>query len=373
MLSDCQLDASWGSDGRMLGAPEKDVSPGDADPPPQAAPAPGSPAPATQDRAQLFRNRLRKNLRRLAPWVRQQGIEAYRLYDSDIPEVRLIVERYGDYLAVWEYARAAERDLRRDPEQRSAEHEAFLASVVSALEQECGLPRERIILKRRERQRGSAQYQKLAETQRELVITEAGHRFRVNLHDYLDTGLFLDHRGTRALFGSLSAGRRVLNLFGYTGSFTVYAAAAGASHTLTVDLSNTYLDWAERNLRENRLDLGRHRLLRADVLSWLREPHDVARDGFDLIVLDPPTFSNSKRMRDTLDIARDHPWLLSQTLRLLRPRGQLLFSCNHRRFALRKDELPEADSLHIRDLSRETLPPDFHDPKTRCCYLISRS
>ncbi|PSM31917.1 class I SAM-dependent methyltransferase [Haliangium sp. UPWRP_2] len=344
--------------------------------PREAAAQPRVSAHTGPDRAQLFRNRLRKNLRRLQPWIKQQGIEAYRLYNSDIPEVRLIVERYGDYLALWEYSRAADRDLRRDTSERSAEHEAFLHDVVQALAQECRVPPERIVVKRRERQRGRAQYQKLAETQREIIVHEGGHRFRVNLQDYLDTGLFLDHRGTRALVGSLSAGRRVLNLFGYTGSFTVYAAAGGARQTLTIDLSNTYLDWTERNLRENGLDLSRHRLLRADVLAWLREPPstttDVERDGFDLIVLDPPTFSNSKRMRDTLDIVRDHPWLLSQVLQRLRAGGQLLFSCNHRRFALRQDELPEADSLHIRDLSAETLPPDFHDPRTRCCYLISR-
>lgn len=358
----------------MLATPPADGLCDDPAPKPTAPDsAPRKSPPALQDRAQLFRNRLRKNLRRLRPWVQQQGIDAYRLYDSDIPEVRLIVERYGDHLALWEYARAADYDLRHDPNERSAQHEVFLEDVVTALAGETGLPRERIVVKRRERQRGTAQYQKLAETQREIVVREGGHRFRVNLHDYLDTGLFLDHRGTRALVGSLSPGRRVLNLFGYTGSFTVYAAAGGASHTLTVDLSNTYLDWAERNLRENGLDLSRHRLLRADVLAWLREPQGLERDGFDLIVLDPPTFSNSKRMRDTLDIERDHPWLLSQALRLLRPRGQLLFSSNHRRFALRRDELPEADTLQIRDLSRETLPPDFHDPRTRCCYLISRS
>ena len=341
--------------------------------PREAVAQPRVSALAGPDRAQLFRNRLRKNLRRLQPWITQQGIEAYRLYDSDIPEVRLIVERYGDYLALWEYSRAADRDLRRDTSERSAEHEAFLHDVVQALAQECRVPPERIIVKRRERQRGSAQYQKLAETQREIIVREGGHRFRVNLQDYLDTGLFLDHRGTRALVGSLSAGRRVLNLFGYTGSFTVYAAAGGASGSLTIDLSNTYLDWAERNLHLNGIDRSRHRLLRDDVLAWLREPQPPqAGDGFDLIVLDPPTFSNSKRMRDTLDIDRDHPWLLSQTLRLLRPGGQFLFSCNHRRFALRAQELPESADLHIADLTQQTLPPDFHDPRTRCCYLISR-
>lgn len=343
--------------------------------PSYAAPTPAAAegAQSALQRAQLFRNRLRKNLRRLRPWAQRLGLQAYRLYDSDIPEVRLIVERYGEFLVVWEYARRAEFDESRDEDERRSERSEFLSAVVGALSEECGQPVDTILVKRRERQRGSAQYQKVANTQREIVVGEGGHRFLVNLYDYLDTGLFLDHRATRALVQKLSPGRRVLNLFGYTGSFTVYAAAGGASGSLTIDLSNTYLDWAERNLHLNGIDRSRHRLLRDDVLAWLREPQPPqAGDGFDLIVLDPPTFSNSKRMRDTLDIDRDHPWLLSQTLRLLRPGGQLLFSCNHRRFALRAQELPESADLHIADLTQQTLPPDFHDPRTRCCYLISR-
>lgn len=332
------------------------------------------PAQAARHRAQLFRNRLRKNLRRLGPWAQRAGLQAYRLYDSDIPEVRLIVERYGDFLVVWEYARRAEFDETRAAHARQVEHEAFLTEVVTALAEECKQPREAILLKRRERQRGSAQYQKVANTQHEIIVREGGHQFLVNLHDYLDTGLFLDHRATRALVQTLAPGRRVLNLFGYTGSFTVYAAAGGARASLTIDLSNTYLDWADRNLRLNHIDRAQHHLLRADVLSWLREPQRSDFDeGFDLIILDPPTFSNSKRMRDTLDIERDHPWLLSQTLRLLRPGGQVVFSCNHRRFALRTDEIPEAQALRITDLTHKTLPPDFHDPRTRCCFLIARA
>lgn len=334
------------------------------------------PAQNARHRAQLFRNRLRKNLRRLMPWAQRQGLQAYRLYDSDIPEVRLIVERYADHVVVWEYARRAEFDESRDVHDRHSEHEAFLSGVVTALAEECRQAPDSIIVKRRQRQRGNAQYQKVASTQHEIVVSEGGHRFWVNLHDYLDTGLFLDHRATRALVQKLSAGRRVLNLFGYTGSFSVYAAAGGATETLTIDLSNTYLDWAERNFALNGMDgmnRSRHRLLRADVLHWLRMPEpDQVRDGFDLVILDPPTFSNSKRMRDTLDIVRDHPWLLASTLRLLRPGGQLLFSCNHSRFVLRTQDLPGSQDLHIADLTQQTLPPDFHNPRTRCCYLVSR-
>lgn len=328
---------------------------------------------AIDPRAQMFRNRLRKNMRRLRPWAQRNAIEAYRLYDSDIPEVRLIIERYGDHLVVWEYARRADHDPDRDVEQRDAAHDRFLQDVEQALADECGVDRDAIIWKTRQRQRGAQQYQKLDSARREIVIREGGHRFLVNLTDYLDTGLFLDHRGARALVGKLAAGRRVLNLFGYTGSFSVYAAAGGAVETLTIDLSNTYLDWAARNLQLNNLPLAQHRQQREDILAWLRDPRTTAAAAprYDLIVLDPPTFSNSKKMRDTLDIARDHPWLLSQTLRLLRPGGMMLFSCNHSRFALQREALPNAADLTIRDVGGETLPPDFHNPKTRSCYLIT--
>jgi len=329
----------------------------------------------------MFRNRLRKNLKRLEPWAGQRSLDAYRLYDSDIPEVRLIVERYADSLVLWEYARRA------DAEAVPAEREHFLSEVLSVLAEECAVARRDIFVKQRRRQRtasaGQYQPQEFAapagEPRRERLVREGGHRFWVNLSDYLDTGLFLDHRETRALVGRLSAGKRVLNLFGYTGSFTVYAAGGGAESSVTVDLSATYLDWAARNFAENGMDLRRHRLVRADVLTFLQKP--PAGESYDLIVLDPPTFSNSKRMRGTLDVARDHPWLIDQALRLLTPRpgSALLFSSNNRRFTLRIEEIKNsaagssrAGGLDIRDLSSETLPRDFHDPRTRCCYLISR-
>lgn len=341
-------------------------------------------------RAEMFRNRLRKNVKRLLPWAKQRGLEAYRLYDSDIPEVRLIVERYGDHLMLWEYAR---RDF--NEADSGEKRERFLNDVTAALVDECGVPESRIFIKHRHRQRTATtgQYEKLdlAEKKpgatRELIVREGGHRFFINLSDYLDTGLFLDHRETRALVQKLAAGKRVLNLFGYTGSFTVYAAGGGATGSVTVDLSRTYLDWAARNFAENQMDLRRHRLVRADALEFLREPSTQASahlsgeryagGAFDLIVLDPPTFSNSKRMRGTLDVARDHPWLIAQALRLLSSRedSALIFSCNNRRFNLRQGDLPKSpdgSTLEIRDLSAETLPFDFHDPRTRCCYLIRR-
>jgi 23S rRNA G2069 N7-methylase RlmK/C1962 C5-methylase RlmI len=357
----------------------------------------------------MFRNRLRKNLRRLAPWAKQRGLMAYRLYDSDIPEVRLIVERYDECLVVSEYVRRADVE---DPVRSEAEHQRFLADVERVLCSECQVAPNSIYFKSRWRQRkgDNGQYGRLPSQQEMRLIREGPHRFFVNLSDYLDTGLFLDHRETRALVSRLAAGKRVLNLFGYTGSFSVYAAGGGALSSVTVDMSATYLQWAQKNFVENGLDLLRHRLVRADVLRLLRAPKEVQaellRSGqpgaasakkplplpeFDLIVLDPPTFSNSKRMQGTLDIERDHPWLIGQALGLLyqkpasgQPRAiadrpALLFSCNHRRFSLRAGEIavplqgPQSagpPKLTIRDLSEETLPRDFHDPRTRCCFLI---
>lgn len=327
-------------------------------------------------RALMFRNRLRKNLRRIEPWAAQRRLEAYRLYDSDIPEIRLIVERYGPNLVVWEYARRDEHE-----QSQAGTQDRFLDAVLNALVEECKVPREHIYVKRRRRQRTfyAGQYEpaefmnqgRTPSPSREVIVTEGGHRFIVNLSDYLDTGLFLDHRETRALIGRLAPGKRVLNLFGYTGSFTVYAARGGAPSSVTVDMSSTYLDWAARNFTENGLDLTRHRLVRADVLSFLRTPPKKdTTPPFDLIVLDPPTFSNSKRMQGTLDVLRDHAWLIHASLRLLSKKADsvLLFSTNQRRFILRQDELPH--DLHIEDLSAKTLPRDFHDPRTRTCYLI---
>lgn len=342
----------------------------------------------------MFRNRLRKNLRRLMPWVNRCGLQAYRLYDSDIPEVRLIVERYGDNLVLSEYARRADKqEFDENSAKPAPDQNSFLSEVLAALSEECGIDKAHIFIKHRFRQRSqdTGQYERLGSSapasaasfkrSHEILINEGGHRFWINLGDYVDTGLFLDHRETRALVAKHAAGKRVLNLFGYTGSFTVYAAGGGAESSVTVDLSSTYLNWAERNFAENRLDRRRHRLLRADVLELLRSPRAMQaalaqdRPVFDLIVLDPPTFSNSKRMQGTLDVTRDHPRLISQALGFLSntPESMLLFSCNQRNFRLRAEELcADPSALSIADITAETLPRDFHDPRTRCCYLITR-
>lgn len=325
-------------------------------------------------RALMFHNRLRKNLRRLLPWARQRGIEALRLYDHDIPEVRVVVDRYGERVVVWEYARPARPDDRAAPEGEPGETPAaasYTDDILAVVAELCEVPGESLYVKLRQRQRGPRQYEKLDSARHEFVVREGGHQFLVNLSDYLDTGLFLDHRETRALVGRLARGKRVLNLFAYTGSFSVYAAAGGARSTVTMDLSATYLDWAGRNFALNGMDPRQHVLVRAEALSYLRAPRTVpaAAGPFDLIVLDPPTFSNSKKMAGTLDVLRDHPLLIQDSLRLLAPGGALLFSCNHHRFTLRADEIP---GVRFEDLSAQTLPRDFHDPRTHRCFLVTR-
>ena len=334
-------------------------------------------------RAVMFQNRLRKNLRRLLPWAQQRGIEALRLYDHDIPEVRVVVDRYGDRVVVWEYASRWPRtdggtagdslaDSPADPPADPPATSRYTDDLLAVISELCKVSGESLYVKLRQRQRGSLQYEKLDSAHHEFVIREGGHRFLVNLSDYLDTGLFLDHRETRALVQRLASGKRVLNLFGYTGSFSVYAAAGGAARTVTLDLSSTYLDWAGRNFSLNNLDPRQHVRIRTEVLSYLQNPRSVpaAAGPFDLIVLDPPTFSNSKKMAGTLDVLRDHPWLIERSLRLLAPGGGILFSCNHHRFSLRADEVKAA---HFVDLSAQTLPRDFHDPRTHRCFLISQA
>ena len=266
-------------------------------------------------------NRLRKNARHLARWARRGGIEAWRVDDRDMPEFPYAVDRYGSWLNVQRFAGRLPR----------AEDVALeLAAIAAALD----VPTTQVAYKLRQRQRGVAQYEKLAARGAAFVVREQGLCFEVNLTDYLDTGLFLDHRQTRQRVRAEADGRRMLNLFAYTGSFSVYAGSGGAATTLSIDLSQTYQDWTRRNLALNGLrDARRHRLLRADALTWLR---DAGHRGerFDLVVLDPPSFSNSKRMQASLDIARDHYELVARALDLLASGGVLYFSTNRQAFRL---------------------------------------
>jgi 23S rRNA (guanine2445-N2)-methyltransferase / 23S rRNA (guanine2069-N7)-methyltransferase len=240
---------------------------------------------------------------------------------------------------------------------------------MAVLPEALSIPAARVVLKVRQRQRGLSQYERVAYHGAVHEVSEAGLRFLVNLTDYLDTGLFLDHRMTRALVRRLASGRDFLNLFAYTGTATVYAAAGGARTTTTVDMSATYVDWARRNLALNSFDEGRgHRLVRADCLAWLATP---ARERYGLIFLDPPTFSNSKRMGGrTFDVQRDHVALIQAAARRLARDGILLFSSNFRHFRMDRAAL---DEFRIEDLTEATLPPDFRrNPRIHTCWKITR-
>ena len=303
----------------------------------------------------MLQNRLKKRDRHLAKWARREGVTCYRVYDCDIPELPLTVDRYEGDLHISLYARAT------DPVRDDAWLERMRAAAAAALD----VPAARAFAKRRAGQTGATQYERVDATSAFQIVREGGHRFRVNLRDYVDTGLFLDHRITRARVQAEAAGKRFLNLFCYTGAFTVYAAAGGAASSTSVDLSNTYLDWAAENLRLNGLERREHELLRADVRDFLARD----RQTYDLAVLDPPTFSNSKKMRAELDLQRDHAALIRSVLALLAPGGVLWFSTNFRRFKLDAEALGAGS---IEDCSKATLPPDFPDPRTRSTWRIAR-
>jgi len=229
------------------------------------------------------------------------------------------------------------------------------------------IPREQVFFKVRRRQRGGAQYEKLGETGEFHEVREGPCRFLVNFTDYLDTGLFLDHRATRAMLGEMARGKRFLNLFGYTGTATVHAALGGTTSTTTVDMSRTYLDWARRNFGLNGLREKHHELIQADVLAWLKENRSPR---YGLIFLEPPTFSRSKRMEDTLDMQRDHAALIADAAALLEPGGILIFSTNLRRFKIERAALA---GLTVEDITRRTIPKDFErDPKVHQCFRITQ-
>ncbi|TXB62786.1 class I SAM-dependent methyltransferase [Phaeodactylibacter luteus] len=307
-----------------------------------------------------FANRLRKMDKHTGKWARRQGLSCFRVYDADLPGFPLAVDRYGPYLHVAEYKR---NHTQEDEEG----YRLWRANVRQTLSEALQLPNGHIYFKERKPQKGKSQYEKLSGQQEEVIVEENGLKFWANLADYLDTGLFLDHRPTRQKVREQSAGKRVLNLFAYTGSFTVYAAAGGARATTTVDLSNTYLEWGQRNLELNGLSGPQHEFVRADCKSWLAEP---AEGLYDIIILDPPTFSNSKAMFDVLDTQRDHPALINACLRRLAPGGHLYFSTNFRKFRL---ELEKLQAGYIKDITAATIPKDFRNPKIHYCWLIRHS
>jgi 23S rRNA (cytosine1962-C5)-methyltransferase len=315
-----------------------------------------------------FRNRLAKNARHWGRWASRRGYGAYRVYDRDVPEFPLAVDCYvpaDPALGL----RVHVQEVDTGWEQSEREHAAWVAAACAAAAGALHVPIAAIAFKRRVRRRGGAPHADVRVPGTEFTIVEAGLRFIVNLDAYLDTGLFPDHRALRARVRERAAGRRVLNLFAYTGSFTVYAAAGGAVASDSVDLSNTYLDWAARNYAANGMDTARHALIRADVRAWL----DAARRErarYGLIVLDPPAFSNSKAMAGVLDIQRDHAALVGAARALLEPGGELYFSTNLRTF--RPDPALAEDAGCV-DITGETLPADFRDRRIHRAYRIGYS
>ncbi|MBB3140244.1 bifunctional 23S rRNA (guanine(2069)-N(7))-methyltransferase RlmK/23S rRNA (guanine(2445)-N(2))-methyltransferase RlmL [Halomonas organivorans] len=318
-----------------------------------------SPTPAPPPRsegAQMFANRLIKNRKRLRKWLKRSGECCYRLYDADMPEYALAIDVYGDHVHVQEYAPPKSID--------AGQAQKRLFEALAVIPEELEVDVSRVVVKRRERQSGRAQYQKQAASGERFEVREGPARLWVNLRDYLDTGLFLDHRPVRRMLGEVAQGKRFLNLFCYTATATVQAALGGATDSVSVDLSNTYLDWARDNFALNRLDPSRHRVVRDDCFQWL----ETAGVQFDLIFMDPPTFSNSKRMADTLDVQRDHGRLVRLAMARLAPGGILVFSNNQRRFKLDADL---AEAFAVEDISAKTFDPDFsRRPDLHHVFLI---
>jgi len=320
--------------------------------------------------AQMFANRLRKNLQRLDPWADREHIDCFRVYDADMPEYAFAIDLYG--LGARELAGEAARHVYvqeyappKTVNQESARERRREALAV--LPEVLAVPISHVHSRVRKPQKGSEQYEKRDAMAERHAVQEGGLKFWVNFRDYLDTGLFLDHRIVRGMLREWAKDADFLNLFCYTGSATVYAAAGAARSTTSVDLSNTYLDWAHENLLLNGFGDSKHELYRADCLQWLEE-QEPKGPRFDLIFVDPPTFSNSKRMEGVLDVQRDHVGMIRRSLRLLRPAGRLVFSTNYTRFKLDAEALAD---LGIEDISAQTIPKDFErNARIHRCFVI---
>jgi 23S rRNA (guanine2445-N2)-methyltransferase / 23S rRNA (guanine2069-N7)-methyltransferase len=310
--------------------------------------------------AEMFANRLLKNIKHLSKWLRKENISCYRVYDADIPQYAIAIDIYENWVHVQEY----------EPPRTVDAVQAFvrLNDALDAISAILQINKSRIILKTRKKQSGAEQYTRQDETFDTLIANEYGLKFRVNLKDYLDTGLFLDHRLTRKLISRVAKNRSFLNLFAYTGTATVYAAAGGAISSTTVDMSNTYLAWAQNNLELNNFSGKQHEFIREDCIKWLSDAKNEGR-RYQLIFLDPPTFSNSKRMDHTLDIKRDHVELINQTMELLDDDGVLIFSCNAHGFKLDKKHL---EQYSIREITRMTTSEDFRRKPAHVCWCLAR-
>lgn len=318
--------------------------------------------PSWREQGEAFHHRLVRMARHWHKWARRQGISCYRLYDRDISNIPLAIDWYEGRLHIAEFAKAAEKAR---PSQ-SQWIEFMIATAAEALD----VPMESVFVKRRERMPTRHQYARQAEQGRLFTVQEAGLKFRINLSDYLDTGLFLDHRQTRAMVREHSKGKRFLNLFAYTGAFSVYAAAGGAASTTTVDLSNTYLDWARENMRLNGLGGPGDQFVRDDATAYLHFRSLRHEEPFDVAVVDPPTYSRSKKTAIAWDVQRDHLELLELLMRQMTHQGRVYFSTNLRGFRLHESV---ASLATIREITRQTVPPDFRNNPSHRCWLLTKS
>ncbi len=301
-----------------------------------------------------IQNRIDKNFKHRAKWAKKEGIEAFRIYEKDIPEFPFIVDIYKDHAVIFE-----KRDSEIDAEK--FDHFEF---IISAVKNVLNLPEEKVVIKSRFRQKGNIQYERIDSKNEFFTIKEYNANFLVNLFDYLDTGLFLDHRPMRQVIFKESAGKKVLNLFSYTGSVSVMAALGGAQSVTSVDLSSTYQDWAKKNFEHNNISLRQHTFITQSALEYLEK----SNAKFDLIFIDPPTFSNSKKMQDDFEVEKDQVFLITHGLKLLSPNGVIYFSNNKRKFKL-DSKLNEI--ANVKDITGSTIPMDFRDFKIHHCFKIT--
>lgn len=308
----------------------------------------------------MFRNRLEKMWKHYSKLARRQEVACFRFYDHDLPEFPFAIEWYNGDVHAAEYKR------RHGMEEE--EHDAWLLACKELIAEVLGVTTDKIFIKQRQRKAGrQGQYEKFGEEKGERIVPEGGLNFIVNLTDYLDTGLFLDHRITRNMVREQAKGKRVLNLFCYTGSFSVYAAHGGAKSVTSVDLSKTYINWAKRNMQFNKLyNDQKHEFVQADVLEVINE---LPNDSYDLIICDPPTFSNSKRMEGDFDVQRDHVFLLKKLLKACSEEGKIYFSNNYRNFQIDRDAIP---ATIVKDITGATTPFDFQGKLHRACFLIEK-
>ncbi len=301
-------------------------------------------------------NRIKKNLKTIRPYLQKNNLSCYRIFDWDMPEYPLCVDVYEDMVHVAEYKTKHPLD--------DTAYMRWMNESLQAIQEVLKVAESNLFVKKRERQKGIAQYEKVAETKEFKIVHEQGLKFLVNMNDYLDTGLFLDHRITRKRVREEAEGKNVLNLFAYTGSFSVYALAGGAQKVTTVDLSNTYLNWAKENMKVNGFDADQHLFVKTDVKEWIK---NEATTLYDLVILDPPTMSRSKMAKTKFDIQSDHPELIFNVLRHMQPGGVLYFSTNFREFEIQTKRL---GATLVTDISLETVPDDFRNKKIHYCWKI---